>query len=155
MRPAGKARRARIPGVFERGATQPAPGPPTRQPRWGGGGMQRRPNAAGLSPRAATLRAEVSMRTWRAAIVFALVGGSIAAPSPSGAQTIVVKAARLIDGRGGPPLEPAMVRITGERIAEVAATMAVPAGATLIDLGSATLLPGLIDLHTHLTDRHD
>jgi Amidohydrolase family len=67
----------------------------------------------------------------------------------------VVKAARLIDGRGGPPLEPAMVRIAGERIEEVAAAMAVAAGATLIDLGSATLLPGLIDLHTHLTDRDD
>src|SRR5881409_2965566 len=46
------ARWGAIPGVFERGATQPAPGPPTRQPRWGGGGMQRRPNAAELSPRA-------------------------------------------------------------------------------------------------------
>src|SRR5881409_3754237 len=45
MRPAGKARRARIPGVFERGATQPA-------------GMQRRPNAAGVSPRAAKERVE-------------------------------------------------------------------------------------------------
>src|SRR5271169_729180 len=43
MRPDGKARRVRIPGVFERGATQP-------------GGMQRRPNAAGLSPRAAGMR---------------------------------------------------------------------------------------------------
>src|SRR6202035_833248 len=40
MRPDAKARRVRIPGVFERGATPP-------------GGMQRRPNAAGLSPRAA------------------------------------------------------------------------------------------------------
>src|SRR5437667_8846424 len=47
------ARWGAIPGVFERGATQPDPGPPTRQPRWGGGGMQRRPNAAGVSPRAA------------------------------------------------------------------------------------------------------
>src|SRR5262249_30922579 len=59
------------------------------------------------------------------------------------------------DGRGGPPLEPAMVRVSGERIEEVAATMAVPSGATVIDLGSATLLPGFIDLHTHLTDRDD
>src|SRR5207244_8275347 len=85
-------------------------------------GAPRRPRCdAGFSPRAAKLPAEASMRTWRAAIVLALVGGSIAAPSPSGAQPIVVKAARLIDGRGGPPLEPAMVRITGERIAEVAA----------------------------------
>src|SRR5438552_3555115 len=46
------ARWGAIPEVFERGATQPDPGAPTRQPRWGGGGMQRRPNAAGLSPRA-------------------------------------------------------------------------------------------------------
>jgi imidazolonepropionase-like amidohydrolase len=74
---------------------------------------------------------------------------------PSAAQTIVVKAARLIDGRGGPPLEPAMVRVAGDRIEEVARTIAVPPGATLIDLGGATILPGLIDLHTHLTDRDD
>ncbi len=94
------------------------------------------------------------MRNWYAAIVVACVG-SMALPSPAVAQTIVVKAARLIDGRGGPPLEPAMVRIAGERIVEVASTLAVPAGATVIDLGGATLLPGLIDLHTHLTDRDD
>src|SRR5712692_3273181 len=53
MRPAGKARRPRISGIFEGGATPPGPGSPTRQPRWGGGGMQRRPNAGGLPPRAA------------------------------------------------------------------------------------------------------
>src|SRR5207245_3667494 len=41
-----------IPGVFEGGATQPAPGSP-RQPRWGGAGMHRPSNAARLSPRAA------------------------------------------------------------------------------------------------------
>lgn len=74
---------------------------------------------------------------------------------PCAAQTIVVKAARLIDGRGGPPLEPAMVLIASDRIEEVAATLAVAPGATLIDLGGATILPGLIDLHTHLTDRDD
>jgi hypothetical protein len=44
-RPPGKAREARISGIFERRATQPGPGSPTRQPRWGGGGMHRRPNA--------------------------------------------------------------------------------------------------------------
>src|SRR5205823_4083974 len=69
-RPAGKARRPRtgapaarglrggvaIPGVFERGATQPAPGSPTRQPRWGGLGMHRPSNAARLSPRAVRAR---------------------------------------------------------------------------------------------------
>jgi imidazolonepropionase-like amidohydrolase len=67
---------------------------------------------------------------------------------------IVIKAARLIDGRGGPPLEPAIVRIEGERITEVGTQLAMPKDAKVIDLGTATLLPGLIDLHTHLTDRY-
>src|SRR6266850_6439853 len=53
MRPAGKARRPRISGIFEGGATQPDPGSPTRQPRWGGGGMHRRSNADGVAPWAA------------------------------------------------------------------------------------------------------
>jgi imidazolonepropionase-like amidohydrolase len=66
---------------------------------------------------------------------------------------VVVKAARLVDGRGGAPLAPAMVRVDGDRIAEVGSRLAIPAGARVIDLGEATLLPGLIDLHTHLTDK--
>jgi imidazolonepropionase-like amidohydrolase len=46
-----------------------------------------------------------------------------------------------------------MVRIEGERIAEAGTALAIPEGARVLDLGTATLLPGLIDLHTHLTDR--
>ncbi|MGQ0647499.1 MAG: amidohydrolase family protein, partial [Gemmatimonadaceae bacterium] len=64
-----------------------------------------------------------------------------------------VKAGRLIDGRGGAAVEPATVRVDGDRITAVGRSLAVPAGARVIDLGSATLLPGLIDLHTHLTNR--
>jgi len=67
---------------------------------------------------------------------------------------ILLKAARLIDGRGGALLEPAIVRIEGEKIAEVGTQIKIPKGAKIIDLGNATLLPGLIDLHTHLTDRY-
>jgi imidazolonepropionase-like amidohydrolase len=74
---------------------------------------------------------------------------------PVGAETVVLKAGRLLDGRGGTPLAPAMVRIEGDRIVEVGARVAVPAGARVLDLGDATLLPGLIDLHTHLTGRAD
>ena len=73
-----------------------------------------------------------------------------AAPAPA---IVIVRAARLIDGRGGVPLEPAMVRIDGDRITAVASTLPVPRGARVVDLGPATLLPGLIDLHTHLTGR--
>jgi len=73
--------------------------------------------------------------------------------APSADTATIVQAARLIDGRGGPPLSPVMVRIEGDRIAAVGERLPVPPGARVVDLGDATLLPGLIDLHTHLTDR--
>src|SRR6266850_8488898 len=73
-------------------------------------------------------------------------GGQGAAP-----PLLVLRAARLIDGRGGAPIAPAIIVIRGERIEAVGSAVAIPAGARVIDLGPATLLPGLIDLHTHLT----
>jgi imidazolonepropionase-like amidohydrolase len=72
---------------------------------------------------------------------------------PAAGPVIIIKAARLIDGRGGEPLTPAAVRIEGEKITGVGRNLAPPANARVIDLGAATLLPGLIDLHTHLTNR--
>jgi len=74
---------------------------------------------------------------------------SLAYASEPTPRVIVIQAGRLIDGRGGAPLEPAMVRIEGERITGVGTSVDVPEGATRIDLGDASLLPGLIDLHTH------
>jgi imidazolonepropionase-like amidohydrolase len=69
------------------------------------------------------------------------------------AETLVLKAGRLIDGRGGQPIVPAMVRLEGDRIVEGGERLAIPPGARVLDLGAATLLPGFIDLHTHLTDK--
>lgn len=65
---------------------------------------------------------------------------------------VLLRAARLIDGRGR-MLEPGRVLIEGGRITQVGSDLQAPAGARVIDLGDVTLLPGLIDLHTHLTDK--
>lgn len=68
-------------------------------------------------------------------------------------RIIILKAARLMDGRGTQVISPGAIRIEGEKIAQVGAKVDEPTGAEIIDLGSGTLLPGLIDLHTHLTNR--
>jgi imidazolonepropionase-like amidohydrolase len=76
----------------------------------------------------------------------------LAAQSP--APTTLVKAGRLLDPRTGNILSPAAVLIENGKIKEVGGPSRVqadaPAGFKTIDLGSATLLPGLIDSHTHL-----
>jgi imidazolonepropionase-like amidohydrolase len=60
--------------------------------------------------------------------------------------------ARLVDGMGAPPREAAAVLIDAGLIARVgSASDAVPEGATVVDLGGRTLLPGLIDAHVHVT----
>jgi len=75
----------------------------------------------------------------------AMAGGQ--APAP----VTVIRAARMIAGNAGTVTAPAVVVIRGERIASAGSTSQIPDGARIIDLGGATLLPGLIDLHTHLT----
>ena len=63
-----------------------------------------------------------------------------------------IDAERMIDGRGGPPVEPARVVIQGERISAAgpADRIKAPEGVRRISLGARTLLPGLIDAHVHL-----
>ncbi len=63
---------------------------------------------------------------------------------------VLVRAERLIDGLGN-VTEPGRILIDGEQIIAVGPDLEAPAGTRAIDLGDATILPGLIDLHTHLT----
>jgi len=80
----------------------------------------------------------------------------VAAQQKSDSSRIVlIKAGRLIDVRAGKVLEAQGILIESERIKEVGPLASilpkVPKGATVIDLSSATVLPGLIDCHTHVT----
>jgi imidazolonepropionase-like amidohydrolase len=73
-----------------------------------------------------------------------------AAPEPA-PRIVAVRAGRLIDGQGGPPVRDAVILIQGDRVTAVGPGLAIPAGAEVIDLSKKTVLPGLIDCHTHLT----
>jgi imidazolonepropionase-like amidohydrolase len=79
--------------------------------------------------------------------IFAQRGGQ-QAPIPQG--TILIKAGKLIDVRAGRVLANQNILVQGDRIAQVGPDIAAPAGARVIDLSQSTVLPGLIDNHTHV-----
>lgn len=71
---------------------------------------------------------------------------------PSADQVVAIVGATLIDGRGGPVVEDAVVVVRGERIAAVGkrGSLNIPPGAEVVDGKGLTLLPGLIDAHFHI-----
>jgi imidazolonepropionase-like amidohydrolase len=97
------------------------------------------------------------MRIFR--LLALLVPAFAAAQAPTnpikGSGTVVLKAARVIDGTGAAPIQNGAVVVTDDRIVAVgpAGSVAIPAGARTVDLGNATLLPGFIDAHTHVVGR--
>ena len=77
-----------------------------------------------------------------------VVTSTVAAAAP---KTIVLKAARLYDGKSDALVAPGVVVVQGNKIIAAGTKATEPAGAEVIDLGNATLMPGLIDAHTHLS----
>jgi imidazolonepropionase-like amidohydrolase len=75
---------------------------------------------------------------------------SAAQPQLKPASVILIKAGRLIDPETGTAAINQMILIEGEKIKSVGANLAIPSGATVIDLSKFTVLPGLVDAHTHM-----
>src|SRR6476646_7195423 len=78
------------------------------------------------------------------------------APTPT-PKTVYIRAGHLFDGTGDKTRDNMVIVVVGDRIQTVAAagSVTIPAGATVVDLSHATVLPGLIDCHTHLGARAD
>lgn len=81
-------------------------------------------------------------------ILLLLSAGALFAQLPP--QVTAVKAGRLIDPETGTASLNQVILIEGERITAVGPNLAIPAGAAVIDLSKLTVLPGLVDAHTHM-----
>ena len=102
---------------------------------------------------APTFSSSAVLRTLAGAVLAFCASAIGLAQSPPPVKLIAIRAGSLIDVAAGRVLTDQVVLIEGERISAVgpAGKLSIPAGAEIIDLGNATVLPGLIDAHTHLT----
>jgi imidazolonepropionase-like amidohydrolase len=96
----------------------------------------------------------VRSRAARAVSLLPLLLGAVlfGQTTPVAPKQVVVRARKLFEPETGTLLDSPVVTVSGDRILAVTSGPGqIPAGAEVIDLGDATLLPGFIDVHTHLT----
>src|SRR5437899_1865540 len=85
--------------------------------------------------------------TFRVLVILLCLG--IAAQAAD--QLIALKAARMFDGKSNALVQNAVVIVQGDKIVDAGSNLLIPVGAQVVDLGEATLSPGFMDAHTHLT----
>jgi imidazolonepropionase-like amidohydrolase len=86
-------------------------------------------------------------------LVAAGLRASAETPPPAEPRRLAVRAGRLIDGSGKAPVRDAVILIEGDRITAVGPGLTIPPGTEVLDLSQSTVLPGLIDCHTHITSQ--
>src|ERR1700704_5711997 len=80
-----------------------------------------------------------------------LIAFAFVIPAARADNVIALKAARLFDGKSRALIQNGVVLVQGDKIVDAGANVAVPPEAQVIDLGDATLSPGFMDAHTHIT----
>jgi imidazolonepropionase-like amidohydrolase len=101
------------------------------------------------------MRAALTILAFAAAVMATGAPRADDAPTAAAApETVLLKAAHVFDSTGTALRDGVSVIVRGDRIVSIG-TAAAPAGARVVDLGDATLLPGFIDAHTHLTVQTD
>lgn len=86
------------------------------------------------------------------AVLAAVVLAQAVAPGAALAETVYVRAGRLVDTEKGTVLPARLIRVDDGRVVSVTADGPVPQGARVVDWSAYTVLPGLIDMHVHLAD---
>lgn len=87
----------------------------------------------------------------RRAVVFALLPLVAATAALAAPAVTALTADRIWDGLSASPARDGVVLVAGDRVQAAGSGLEIPAGATVVELGDATLLPGWIDLHTHVS----
>jgi imidazolonepropionase-like amidohydrolase len=78
--------------------------------------------------------------------------GQTVPPTPSQEAVVAIKAGHVVDVENGRVLDKQTILLRGKKIAAIGSDLKIPVGAKIVDLSSKTVLPGLIDCHTHLAD---
>ena len=87
--------------------------------------------------------------------VASLASATIGQQATPAGRRVAIRAAHLVDPASGQRTDDVVVLVDGDRVAQVGSRLPIPAGADTIDLGPTTLLPGLIDVHTHLSSQSE